>query len=128
MRPPRKVPTVSTTPRARNSMPLAVTQPTDAPALAAQVGDLLLEQPQIRLVLEQPADRAPVELAVGLGAGGAHRRPLAGIQGAELDAGLVGGERHGAAQRVDLLDQVPLADAADRGIAAHLARGSRCSA
>ena len=34
--------------------------------------------------------------------------------------GLVGRERHRAAERVDLLDQMPLADAADRGIAAHL--------
>ena len=30
------------------------------------------------------------------------------------------GERHGAAERIDLLDQVPLADAADGRIAAHL--------
>ena len=32
----------------------------------------------------------------------------------------IGRARHGAAERVDLLDQMTLADAADRGVAAHL--------
>jgi hypothetical protein len=45
--------------------------------------------------------------------------PFRGVEDAELDAGLVGGRRHRAAQRIDLLDQMPLADAADRRIAAH---------
>jgi hypothetical protein len=63
--------------------------------------------------------RPPVELPVGLGAGRAHRRSLARIQRAELDAGAVGGARHGAAECVDLAHQVTLADAADRGVAAH---------
>jgi len=60
---------------------------------------------------------------VGLGAGGAHRRALAGVQDAELDAGLVDGMGHQAAEGVDLLDQVALADAADGRVAAHLAQG-----
>ena len=68
-----------------------------------------------------PADGPLVELAVGLRARGAHRRTLARVQGAELDAGLVRRERHGAAQRIDLLDQMALADAADGRVAAHLA-------
>ena len=63
-----------------------------------------------------------VELAVGLRARRAHRRTLAGVQRAELDAGAVRGARHRAAQRVDLLDQVALADAADGRVAAHLAQ------
>jgi hypothetical protein len=50
------------------------------------------------------------------------RRPLARVERAELDAGLVGGKRHGAAQRVDLAHEVPLADAADRGVARHLSQ------
>ena len=37
-----------------------------------------------------------------------------------MNSGRVGRERHRAAQRVDLADQVPLADTADRLIAAHL--------
>ena len=91
-----------------------------AVAVERQVVDRLLEQRQVRLVLEAATDRLLVEHPVGLRARRAHRRPLARIEDAELDAGLVGGDRHRAAQRVDLLDEVPLADAADRRVARHL--------
>ena len=67
------------------------------------------------------ADRLLVQRAVGLRARRAHRRTLAGIERAELDAGAIGRARHRAAERVDLLDEVTLADAADRRVAAHLA-------
>ena len=95
--------------------------PDDPVAFQQQVIDRLLEQPQVRLVLQPLADRRLVEQPIGLCPGRAHRRALARIEDAELDAGFVGGQRHRAAQRVDLLDQVPLADAADRRVAAHLA-------
>ena len=91
--------------------------------LEHEVGGLLLEKLQVRLRLEQPADGALVELAIGLGPSGAYRRPLACVQGAQLDACLVRRDRHRAAERIDLLDQMTLADAADRGIAAHLPEG-----
>ena len=91
-------------------------------AFDLQIGRFLLEQRQIRLGLEHAADGALVELPVGLRTRGAHRRSLARVQGAKLDAGLIGGERHGAAQGIDLLDQMALADAADGRIAAHLAQ------
>jgi hypothetical protein len=112
MRPSRKVPAVSTTAgreadahlRHRAGHPVALHQ---------QVVHRLLEQPQVGLVLQPAADRGLVEDAVGLRPRGAHRRALAGVEDAELDAALVGGQRHGAAQRVHLLDQVALADAAD---------------
>src|SRR5262249_40364082 len=42
------------------------------------------------------------------------------VESAELDACLVGGERHRPAQSVDLLDQVPFPYAPYRGIARHL--------
>ena len=87
----------------------------------AQVGDLLLKQPQIRLRLEPPAHRALVELAIGLGAGRAHRRTLARIERAKLDACRIRGQCHDAAERVDFLDEMALADAADGRVAAHLA-------
>ena len=59
----------------------------DHPAsLQDEIGDLLLEELQVRLCLETAADGALVELAVGLRASGAHRRSLARIEGAELDA------------------------------------------
>ena len=80
----------------------------------------LLEQPQVGLVLQPAADGRAVQHPVGLRARGAHRRALAAVEDAELDAGFVGGRRHRAAQRVDLLDQMALADAADRRVAAHL--------
>ncbi len=91
-------------------------------ALQHQVVHGLLEQPQLRLVLQPPADRGLVEDAVGLRARGAHGRALAGVEDAELDATLVGGGRHGAAQRVHFFHQVALTDAADGGVAAHLAQ------
>jgi hypothetical protein len=89
-------------------------------ALDQQVGDFLLEQRQVRLVLQHRADRLLVQHAVGLRARRTHRGTLARIQGAELDAAAIGRLRHRTAERVDLLDQVTLADAADGGVAAHL--------
>ena len=90
-------------------------------AVEQQVIDRLLEQREVRLVFETAADRALVQRAVGLRAGRPHGGPLARVECPELDSRLVRGNRHRAAQRIDLLDQVPLADAADRGIARHLA-------
>ena len=94
----------------------------DAAALEDQVVGRLLEKIEVRLALQHRPHRGLVEHAVGLGARGAHRGSLAGIEDAELDPRPVGGPRHQAAERVDLLDQVPLADAADGGVAAHLAQ------
>ncbi len=91
-----------------------------AVAIEREIVDGLLEQRQVRLVLEPRPDRLLVEHPIGLRARRAHRRPLARIERPELDARLVGRDRHRAAQRVDLLDQVALADAADRRIARHL--------
>ena len=120
-RPPRKVPAVSTTARRGESQADGGHGADDAVALDDQVVDRLLEEPQVGLVFEAAADGGAVQHAVGLGARGAHRRALARVEGAELDPRLVGGDRHGAAQRIDLPDQVALADAADRGVAGHLA-------
>ncbi len=77
------------------------------------------EDGQIGLVFQAPTDGLFVQHAVGLGAGGAYGRALRGIEDAELDAGFVGGGGHGATQRIDLADQMALADAADRRVAAH---------
>jgi hypothetical protein len=49
----------------------------DAVAGDAEVVDRLLEQREVRLVLQPAADRRLVQHAVGLGARGAHRRALA---------------------------------------------------
>ncbi len=119
--PARKVPAVSTTVRAPNVQPHLGDHAGDAAVLDDQVVHRLLEQLEVRLGLDHAADRRLVQRAVGLAARGAHGRALRRIQRAPLDAGTVGGVRHRAAERVDLLDQVALADAADGRVAAHLA-------
>ncbi len=91
-------------------------------ALHHQVVHRLLEQPQVGLIFQPAANRGLVQDAVGLGTGGAHRRTLGAVENAELDAAFVGGNGHGAAQRIDFLDQMALADAPDGGVAAHLAQ------
>ncbi len=94
-----------------------------AAAFQQDVVHRLLEQPQVVLVLQPAPDRPPVQHPVGLGARGAHRRALAAVQDPKLDPRLVGGLGHRPAERIDLLDQMPFADAADRRVAAHLAEG-----
>ncbi len=80
----------------------------------------LLEQPQVGLVLEPVSDGRLVEDAIRLRTRRPHGRPFRTVQDAELDARLVRRRRHRAAERVHFLHEVPLADAADRRIAAHL--------
>ena len=93
----------------------------DPVAFHDQVIDGLLEDRQVGLILEAATDRLPIEHPVCLRARGTHSRSLARVQDAELDAGLVRCFGHRPAQRVDLLDQMPLADAPDGRIARHLA-------
>ena len=73
------------------------------------------------------ADRAlhrrGVELAVGLRARPAHRRALAAVEHAKLDAAAVGDAAHQPVERVDLAHQMALAEPADRRIAGHRADG-----
>ena len=88
-----------------------------------EVGDFGLEQRQVRLVLDDRADRLLVERAIGLRARRTDGRALARIERAELDAGTVDRACHRTAERIDLADEVPLADAADRRVAAHLPQG-----
>ncbi len=93
-----------------------------ARAVEQQAVGVLLEQREVRFGVEQLADGAPVQRAVRLRARGAHGRAFARVQRAEVNAGAVDRTRHAAAERVDLLRQVPLADAADGRVAAHLAQ------
>ena len=102
--------------------PLAA-DPGDGSAFQDQVVHALLEQPQIGLALEGGAHRPAVQPPVGLGPGGPHRRALAGVQYPELDTGPVDGLGHEPAEGVDFPHQMALADAADGGVAAHLAQG-----
>ena len=86
-------------------------------ALHQKIVHRLLKEPQIWLILKAASDGCTIKDAVSLSAGGAHRRTLARIQNPKLNPCLVGGRRHGAAERIDFLDQMTLADASNRGIA-----------
>ena len=92
-------------------------------ALQQQVIHRLLEEGQIGLVLQCLADSLAIQDTVCLGARGSNRGALAGIENPELDTGVIGGNGHGAAQRIDLLDEMPLANAANGRVAGHLTQG-----
>ena len=95
----------------------------DPVAFQQQIIDRLLKQAQVGLVFQHAPDRGLVQNPIGLGAGGAHGRAFAGIENTKLDAGLVGGQSHRAAQGVHLFDQMAFANAANRWIATHLPQG-----
>ena len=73
--------------------------------------------------LDSGAHGLAIELAVGLGARALNGGPLRAVQHAELNAGLVGDAAHQPVQRVDLADQMALAEPANGRIAGHLADG-----
>ena len=64
-----------------------------------------------------------IKRAVGLGARTAHRRALAPVEQTKLNSGAIGDAAHQSVQRVYLAHQMAFADAADGGIAGHLAQG-----
>ena len=76
---------------------------------------------QVGLVRQQRLHGLPVEFAIGLRTGPAHRRPLGKVQCAKLDSATVDGAPHDPVQRIDLADEMALAQSPDRGIARHLA-------
>jgi len=69
------------------------------------------------------ADCKAVQGTIRLRARRAHGRPFGAIQDAKLDPRLIGGQGHGAAQGVDFLDQMPLANSTNGGVARHLPQG-----
>jgi hypothetical protein len=95
--------------------------PGNATVLDAKIGNLGLEQRQVRLIFDDGPDRLAIERSISLRPGRPYGGPLACVQRAELDPGAVDRSGHRATERIDFLDEVPLADAADGGIAAHLA-------
>ena len=92
-----------------------------ASILDQQALDARLANRQVGRDLEHALHPRAIGGLVGLRAARAHGRSLARVEEAELDSGLVDGERHLAAERVDLAHQMALADPADRRIARHLA-------
>jgi len=61
--------------------------------------------------------------AIGLGAWPTHRRALAPIEHAKLNAAAIGDSPHQPIERIDLAHEMTLAEPADRGIAGHRADG-----
>ena len=84
-----------------------------------QPPNLALPERQPRLILHRGTHPRLVGHFVRLRAQGIHGRAFAGVQHARLDERIVDGAAHFAAQRVQLAHQVPLAGAADGGIAGH---------
>ena len=85
--------------------------------------DGLLPQVEIRRLLNESLRLHLIELLVSLSPRPVHRRPLRAVEHAILDAGGIDRPGHHAAEGVDLADELCLADAADRRIAAHLTNG-----
>ncbi|MNM68087.1 hypothetical protein D3C81_796370 [compost metagenome] len=102
------------------------------PALGDHAGDTipvhdeivtgLLEDLQIRVILQGLAHHGLVEQAIRLGTCGSHRGPFGGVEGTELDPAKIDGLRHDPAQGIHFLDQVSLADPADRRITGHVSQ------
>ena len=103
--------------------PIASLDATDPSAalIEEQVCDHALRELEGRELLEQKSNRALVQGAVRLRARGPDGGTLRAIQHPELDCRAIGGATHDTAEGVDLADDGTLCDAADRGIAAHLA-------
>ena len=91
--------------------------------LQEQPLDPPLAQVQARLPLEEALHREPVGLAVVLHPRAAHGVPARGVEGLGVDARRVRQPAHRAAERVDLAHELPLAEAADRGVAGHEGHG-----
>ncbi len=91
-----------------------------AAALDDEVVNGRFDDLEVRLAADNGLDGRPVQFPIRLRPRRAHRRALGCIERTKLDARHVDRARHRAAQRVDFLCQVALADAADGRVAAHL--------
>ena len=99
--------------------------PADRAILDQKVIRLPLDHGEVRAVPHRRLHRGGIEPPVLLRARPAHRRPLAAVENAELDAALVGDTPHQAIKGIDLADEMPLPQPADRGIAGHGADGRK---
>src|SRR5690606_14014338 len=75
------------------------------------------------VLLEERADRAPVQTAIALRARRPHGRPLAAVQHSELERGEVRCATHDSTKGIHLAHHRALGNAADCGVAVHLADG-----
>ena len=121
IRPRRNVPVVRTTAPVRKFAAIRQANPGNAPVVDQQVVGLAFDDRQVRRFPDRRLHRSGIKLAVGLGARPPHRRTLAAVEHAELDAAPIGDPAHQAVQRIDLADQMTLAEPADGRIAGHRA-------
>ncbi len=91
MRPPRKVPGGQHHGRRGEADAGAVTTPATRPCSTCRSATSCWNTSSPGCASTARADGLAIQLAIGLRARGAHRRTLAGIQRAELDAGRIGG-------------------------------------
>jgi hypothetical protein len=87
-----------------------------------EIGHFLLKQLQIGLVFQHFTDGMLVQLPIRLRSRSANRWAFAGVQSTKLDASLICGHSHRAAQRIDFLHQMTFANAANGWVAAHLTK------
>ena len=100
---------------------MPVTRPSDDNELVR----LALDHAEIGGLADGGLHRRGIELAVGLGTRTPHGRTLAAVEHAELDARRIGHPAHQPVERIDLADQMALAETADGGIAGHRADGRK---
>jgi len=84
--------------------------------LDLNIVDRLLKQLEIRLVFQTTPDGLAIEHPIRLRSGRPNGGALGCVQSPELDARLIGGDRHCAAPSVDLLDEMTLADTPIEGL------------
>ena len=81
--------------------------------------DLALDDRQPLVRCELRLDRPGVKDAICLDAWTLDRQPLATVEHSMVDRGSVSGAPHQSIKRINLADQMPLAQPADRGVARH---------
>ena len=122
-RPRRNVPVVSTTAAQEISSPSAVMTPLMFSSFKIKSSALAWRISRLEISRSMRLHGGAIEGAIGLGARTAHRRTFAPVEQTELNSRRIRDTAHQAIQRIDLAHQMAFADAADRGIAGHLAQG-----
>ena len=116
---------VKTTAEAVSSRPSARRTPATRAAFDDELGDLALDEREIRAPADVGEHGRVVAVLVLLRARSPHGRTSAAIEKPELDPARIRVAAHDAAQSVDLADEMPLREPADRGIARHPRHGGR---
>jgi hypothetical protein len=85
----------------------------------ADIDDFAFDDSKVCLRRNRLLHGKTVELSIGLGAWTTHGWALATIEKPKLDTGPIRNASHQPIKRIDLPDQMPLAEPADRRIAGH---------